>query len=186
MIADHPVVGLSPDGGSPPAPARAVRALAAALVLAVAAALAGGAAAGRWPSSGRVVRALDGDTIVVAGVGPVRYLGVDTPELHHPSKPVQRFARRAARPMRGWCWAAPCGSCPTASGATATAGSWPTSTWGRRWSTPSWCARGLARAYPFAPNTRHAAQFARLERVARARGRGLWGPAEGGLPWGRP
>ena len=38
--------------------------------------------------SGRVVRVLDGDTIVVAGVGTVRYLGVDTHELHHPRKPV--------------------------------------------------------------------------------------------------
>jgi micrococcal nuclease len=46
--------------------------------------------------------------------------------------------------------------------------------------------RGLARAYPFAPNTAHAAEFARLERAARRRGLGLWGPAEGGPPWGRP
>jgi endonuclease YncB( thermonuclease family) len=30
--------------------------------------------------SGRVVRVRDGDTIVVAGVGTVHYLGNDTPE----------------------------------------------------------------------------------------------------------
>jgi endonuclease YncB( thermonuclease family) len=46
--------------------------------------------------SGRVTAVLDGDTIAVAGVGTVRYLGIDTPELHHPRKPVERFAVRAA------------------------------------------------------------------------------------------
>jgi len=49
-----------------------------------------------------VVQALDGDTIVVAdGSGPgdtetIRLLGVDTPETHHPRKPVQCFGPEAA------------------------------------------------------------------------------------------
>jgi len=49
-----------------------------------------------------VVRALDGDTIVVAGGGgegaeeTIRLLGVDTPETHHPRKPVQCFGPEAA------------------------------------------------------------------------------------------
>ena len=49
-----------------------------------------------------VVRALDGDTIVVADGGgsgaeeTIRLLGVDTPETHHPRKPVQCFGPEAA------------------------------------------------------------------------------------------
>ena len=49
-----------------------------------------------------VVRALDGDTIVVADRGgegaeeTIRLLGVDTPETHHPRKPVQCFGPEAA------------------------------------------------------------------------------------------
>ena len=42
-----------------------------------------------------VQRVIDGDTVVLVGGEPVRYIGVDTPELHHPHKPVQWYAREA-------------------------------------------------------------------------------------------
>jgi len=42
-----------------------------------------------------VERAVDGDTVVLVGGERVRYIGVDTPELHHPRKPVQPYAREA-------------------------------------------------------------------------------------------
>ena len=41
------------------------------------------------------VRVVDGDTIVLDHGERVRLIGVDTPELHHPVKPVQYFAREA-------------------------------------------------------------------------------------------
>ena len=47
----------------------------------------------------RVVDVLDGDTIVVArGNQPdtIRLLGIDTPETHHPTKPVQGFGPEAS------------------------------------------------------------------------------------------
>ena len=48
----------------------------------------------------RVLRAIDGDTIVVVfpdgHTDTVRILGVDTPETHHPKKPVQCFGAEAA------------------------------------------------------------------------------------------
>lgn len=52
----------------------------------------------------RVVRITDGDTIRVNLAGAtttvaVRLIGVDTPEVHHPSKPVQCFGREAAAHM---------------------------------------------------------------------------------------
>lgn len=48
----------------------------------------------------RVVEVLDGDTVVVDGHGrerdTIRLLGVDTPETHHPTKPVQCFGPEAS------------------------------------------------------------------------------------------
>ena len=48
----------------------------------------------------RVVDVLDGDTIVVRRAGAaeetVRLLGVDTPETHHPTKPVECFGPEAS------------------------------------------------------------------------------------------
>lgn len=48
----------------------------------------------------RVLEAIDGDTIVVAfadhSTDTIRILGVDTPETHHPTKPVGCFGPEAA------------------------------------------------------------------------------------------
>ncbi len=43
-----------------------------------------------------VERVVDGDTIVLVGVGKVRLLGVDTPETKDPRKPVQYFGKEAS------------------------------------------------------------------------------------------
>jgi endonuclease YncB( thermonuclease family) len=67
--------------------------LAARLVVFTAAVLvAGGAVA----SAQLVTRVVDGDTIVVAGVGTVRLIGVDTAETGDPRRPVQDFGKEAA------------------------------------------------------------------------------------------
>lgn len=42
-----------------------------------------------------VKRVIDGDTIELSTGEKVRYIGVDTPELHDPKKPVQCFAKEA-------------------------------------------------------------------------------------------
>lgn len=44
-----------------------------------------------------VERVVDGDTIVLDTGQRVRYIGVDTPETKHPSKPVQCFGREASK-----------------------------------------------------------------------------------------
>jgi len=41
-------------------------------------------------------RVVDGDTIVVEGVGKVRLIGVDTPETVHPRKPVEYYGKEAS------------------------------------------------------------------------------------------
>ena len=43
----------------------------------------------------QVTRIIDGDTIEVANLGKVRYIGVNTPELHHPTKGVEPFGQEA-------------------------------------------------------------------------------------------
>lgn len=42
-----------------------------------------------------VERVIDGDTVVLATQERIRYIGVDTPEMHHPKKPVEAYAREA-------------------------------------------------------------------------------------------
>lgn len=42
-----------------------------------------------------VKRVVDGDTIELTDNRKVRYIGVDTPELHHPTKGVQCFGKEA-------------------------------------------------------------------------------------------
>ena len=46
-------------------------------------------------TAGVVERVVDGDTVVLVGGERIRYIGVDTPELHHPKKKVQPYAREA-------------------------------------------------------------------------------------------
>ena len=47
------------------------------------------------PVYAKVTKAIDGDTIEIEGGQHVRYIGIDTPELYHPTKPVQCFGREA-------------------------------------------------------------------------------------------
>ncbi|PIQ71822.1 hypothetical protein COZ40_02420 [Candidatus Roizmanbacteria bacterium CG_4_10_14_3_um_filter_39_13] len=42
-----------------------------------------------------VKRVVDGDTIELSDGRKVRYIGIDTPELHHPTKGVQCFGKEA-------------------------------------------------------------------------------------------
>lgn len=44
----------------------------------------------------KVIRVIDGDTIKIEGDEVVRYIGIDTPETVHPSKPVQCYGKEAS------------------------------------------------------------------------------------------
>lgn len=150
--------------------------LAAAAVLGGRAALYGEPAA---PSSGRVVRVVDGDTIRVRLGGieeRVRYIGVDTPETVKPGSPVQCYGKAAsafnARVLRdrsvrlefdaerrdrygrllAYVYREPDGLFVNA----------------------ELVRRGYAQPLTIAPNEDHAAEFRRLARSARRAGRGLW------------
>jgi micrococcal nuclease len=140
-------------------------------------------AAGPFPR-GTVVRAVDGDTIIVRSGGrveDVRLLGIDTPETVDPRRPVGCYGPEASaftkRLVTGrtvilrydrelhdrygrvlaYVWLA--GPRPVFVNA-------------------ELVRRGYARSYPFPPNTEHAALFAGLERSAAVAGRGLWHACE--------
>jgi micrococcal nuclease len=107
----------------------------------------------------------------------VRYIGMDTPESRRPGTPVQCFAKAAsaynARLLRGrrvelrldvehrdrygrllaYVYRRPDGLFVNA----------------------ELVRRGYATVLTVPPNVRHAAEFLRLERSARRKGRGLWG-----------
>jgi micrococcal nuclease len=129
---------------------------------------------------GRVTKIVDGDTIHVQVGGrreKVRYIGVDTPETHKPGSPVQCYGRSAsafnARLVAGrrvelrtdaetrdrygrllaYVYRRPDGLFVNA----------------------ELVRRGFATILTIPPNVAHAAEFLRLQRAARAAGRGLWG-----------
>jgi micrococcal nuclease len=132
------------------------------------------------PSAGTVVRAVDGDTIMVSAEGKVwdiRLLGIDTPETVDPRKPVQCYGPEASHFTK---------QLVTGRRVVLRYDRDHRDRYGRLLAyvylasgpDPFVNARlvrlGYARTFPFAPNTEHAAEFAALERQAALAGRGLW------------
>ena len=136
--------------------------------------------------SGRVHWVVDGDTIIVDGVGTVRYLGIDTPELHHPRKPLQRYARDARRANLRLVGGRDVSLVTDRE---------RRDKYGRllayvyvdgRMANAALVCEGMARTLPFWPNLRFATMFERMRADAERRRVGLWSSAQGGLPWGNP
>jgi len=160
---------------------------------AIAAALLAVALAGWWHATsggaaaftrGTVVRAVDGDTIIVragARTEDVRLLGIDTPETVDPRRPVGCYGPEASAFTKH-----------LVTGRTVTLrydrelhdryGRYLAYVWlaGARpvFVNAELVRRGFARSYPFPPNTAHSALFAALERSAAVAGRGLWHACE--------
>lgn len=127
----------------------------------------------------RVVEAIDGDTIVVAfgdrHTETVRILGVDTPETHHPTKPVECFGPEAAaytaRRLTGRVV-----SLESDVETTDVYGrrlAYVVLPGGRRFD-DELLRRGYARLLVIDPNRAHARELLGAELDARAHGRGLW------------
>jgi len=135
---------------------------------------------------GTVVRVVDGDTIHVrvgARVEKVRYIGVNTPEVHHPTKGEEPGGREAA-----------CVNRDLVAGRQARLeldaqthdryGRLLAYVWVDGAMINAELVRlGYAQVMTIPPNVRHQALFLRLQREARAAGRGLWG--DGTAPAGR-
>lgn len=162
------------------------RALSLIALIVVAVALVGGAlgllpfgGGGSGSTDGRVVRVVDGDTVHVAlpgGQETVRYIGMDTPESVKPHTPVQCFSKRASARNRALV---------AGREVTLRFDAERRDRYGRLLAyvyrrsdglfvNAELVREGLARGYPFPPNTSHARAFADLERGARSHDRGLW------------
>ena len=130
------------------------------------------------PAGAQVVeRVVDGDTIIVRGVGRVRLIGVDTPETVSPGRPVEFFGREASaftkRLLEGRSvrleydrertdrYGRTLAYVHLADGTFANA---------------EIVRRGYGHAYTRFP-FRYRDQFRQIEREARGAGRGLWNPA---------
>ncbi|HEU4366676.1 MAG TPA: thermonuclease family protein [Methylomirabilota bacterium] len=141
---------------------------------------AGGPVAAQAPAGleARVVRVVDGDTIHVrvnGRVEKVRYIGVNTPELHHPTRGEEPGGRQAHAANRrlvegkrvrldldvqsrdrygrllAYVWV------------------------GDTMVNAELIRLGYAQVMTVPPNVRHQALFLKLQRDAREAGRGLWG-----------
>jgi hypothetical protein len=97
-----------------------------------------------------VTRVIDGDTIVVEGVGTVRLIGVDTPETVDPRRPVQYFGKEASTSRSSLRQESGCGWSSIKTARIATAERWPTSTCNLRiyCSTPRSFVRGMGSLTP--------------------------------------
>jgi micrococcal nuclease len=125
-----------------------------------------------------VARVVDGDTIEVEMGGrrhTVRYIGIDTPEVGDPRRPVMCYGEEASRRNR-----------QLVEGKTILLEKDVSETdrYGRLlryvWAdgvfvNAALVREGYARVYTVPPDVRYAELFRRLEREAREQGRGLWG-----------
>ncbi len=153
------------------------------LVLAAAALLAAAPA----ESAAQVVeRVVDGDTIIVRGIGRVRLIGVDTPETVHPGRPVEFFGKEASAFTRRLV---------DGKRVRLEYDQQRTDRYGRTLAyvhlpdgtfvNAEIIRRGYGHAYTRFP-FRHLDRFRGLERDARRAGRGLWGSAAPQAPAAAP
>ena len=119
-----------------------------------------------------VTRVVDGDTVVLAGVGRSRLIGIDTPEVHGEVEcygpEASAFAKRLL----------------TGRAVRYRLGVEQRDRYGRalvyltlsdgRFVNELLVARGFARTLAIAPNVRYAERFRERAQAARAAGRGLW------------
>lgn len=132
-----------------------------------------------------VVEVSDGDTIDVdfgGDVEAVRLLGIDTPETHHPTKPVECFGAEAS--------ARTAELLPEGTAVRLVRDVEARDRYGRLLAyvyraedelfvNRSLAEDGYADTLDIAPNDAHAAELAQVVSVARAEGRGLWGRCGG-------
>jgi len=154
--------------------------LAIAAVVVAALALGGGKLVGAKRSdAARVVRVVDGDTVVVRTGGHeerVRYIGVDTPESVKPGTPVQCFAKAASAANKRLVEGQEVRLVADAE-ARDRYGRLLAYVYRKRdglFVNAELVRRGYAKPLTIPPNVAHALELRRLATTARREGRGLW------------
>ena len=137
----------------------------------------GAPAAAQLPLEGTVTRIVDGDTIHVdvgRRIEKVRYIGVNTPEVHHPGKGEEPGGRAAAdvnrRLVSGHRVRLELDAQARDRHGRLLAYVWVADTMVNA----ELVRRGFAQVMTIPPNVRHQSLFLKLEREAREAGRGLW------------
>ena len=134
--------------------------------------------------SGTVVRLVDGDTVWVrlaSGVEKVRYIGIDTPEVHHPIRGEEPGGREATEINRGLVGDRPVRLEPDVQlrdrYGRLLAYVWVKRADGVEVMVNAELVRlGYAQVMTVPPNVRHAELFRKLAVEAREHRRGLWTP----------
>ena len=126
---------------------------------------------------GTVVRVVDGDTIHVRlgeRLEKVRYIGVDTPELHHPTRGQEPGGRTAAA-VNGLLVSGRRVRLELDAQSRDRFGRLLAYVWvDATMVNAELVRRGVAQVMTVPPNVRYQALFVRLQREAREAGRGLW------------
>ncbi|MBI4314128.1 MAG: thermonuclease family protein [Candidatus Omnitrophica bacterium] len=130
---------------------------------------------GSAQSRDAVERVVDGDTVKLVSGDRVRYIGVDTPELHHPKKGVEYYGREAKAFNRRMV---------EGKKIRLEYDVQKRDKYGRllayvyledgTFVNAELIRQGYAQILTIPPNVRHQEQFLRLEREARQDRRGLW------------
>lgn len=137
---------------------------------------------GERETTGTVVRTVDGDTIYVrlaGGVEKVRYIGVDTPEVHHPTRGEEPGGRAATEVNRRLLGHEPV-RLETDVQLRDRYGRLLAYVWvrqpdgGELMVNAELVRRGYAAVMTVPPNVRHAELFRKLAAEAREQRRGLW------------
>jgi micrococcal nuclease len=132
------------------------------------------------PAEGAVVHVVDGDTIHVRlgdRLEKVRYIGVNTPEIHHPSR-GEEPGGRAAHAVNRRLVAGKRVRLELDVQARDRYGRLLAYVWvGGTMINAELVRLGYAQVMTVPPNVRHQALFVKLQRDAREAGRGLWRPA---------
>ncbi len=116
---------------------------------------------------------VDGDTLAL-GDERVRLIGIDTPESVKPGTPVECFAREASAEMKRLVLGRRVRLVRDVEERDRYGRLLAYVYVGRTFVNAEMVRRGFASVATFPPNVRHVDTFVRLQREARAAGRGLW------------
>lgn len=129
--------------------------------------------------AGRVVRVIDGDTLVLDGDRRVRLLDINTPEMNYGTGKPEPYAQAATDALRRMVFGQYV-TVQTGHKAKDGYGRWlghvflPTARGGSAWVNGTLVRDGYAHVYTFADNALYVAELGAYEALARAHKRGLW------------
>jgi micrococcal nuclease len=125
----------------------------------------------------QVLRVIDGDTIVVEKLGKVRYIGVNTPETHHPFKGMEYYGKEAFAANQKLVANRVVRLKYDVQAKDKYGRTLAYVYQGDLFVNAELVKQGYAQVMTIPPNVKYADVFFKLQREARAAGKGLWGPA---------